>query len=104
VTTFKDFTENGQLLSTREEILNSENMSRYSIENSFERTEGYLDGLGDMVNAIDQIMYTRSNENAILNSSIYVRDQMHALLKDRRQFLTAFKSYLDTSTSDSPKP
>ena len=51
---FKDFAENGELLQSRHESLNSANIERYIKQYGVERVKGYLDALIDLCGMIGE--------------------------------------------------
>ena len=111
---FKDFSENGELLQTRDEPLNAENFDRYVKENGTERAQGYLDALLDLTKQIDKcyINFTVPGDTTgldrytiIPNSHVVFQRKILLLQEQKTEFLMLANSTLTKiKGTDNPSP
>ena len=85
--TFKDYSQTGELLSVREEMLTASNKERYIKEFSEERYLGYLDSMKDMLDFF---------ENKLTNPAGF-KDRFYKYWNDREKF---YKNATDKSLNN----
>ena len=102
--TFNDFNENGKLVSTRQEPLNSRNIDRYISDHNVDRVKGYIDALSDFLHELGPVIWTDFNpeKDANRQNSTLRRSMLPAidLIKDKEKLI----SYLNKVIEEPPKP
>jgi hypothetical protein len=99
---FKDFSENGELLQTRDEPLNTDNLKRYIKENGIEKAQGYFEALQDMIkqfeNCIIKERYdTPAGESLLYYSPVIIKKNIDALLDERKAFHDTHEKHIKPS-------
>ncbi|MBO9565735.1 MAG: hypothetical protein J7621_23365 [Niastella sp.] len=69
---FNDFSENGDLLQTREEPLNAGNLERYIKEYGIEKAKIYLDAVKDFNKQLYQLLYFKTSTGFTPNTRAYI--------------------------------
>lgn len=106
---FLDYDKNGKLLSTREEPLNPDNLSRYMLENTPERLAGYKDAIADLLQLLGPAIWTNyvPDKSAFFQPSSLRRSMLPlvSMFQEQTDFLAHLSTALDKGTAaDSAKP
>ncbi|MFT3909731.1 MAG: hypothetical protein QM737_09930 [Ferruginibacter sp.] len=84
---FNDFSENGELLGTNQQILSEKNFERYLKQFGKERAEGYLDALIDITNQVEGFLTRRIGENDFTNTSARISALTKNMLEEKLNLL-----------------
>lgn len=88
-----DYSKNGEILTTRDEILTETNFDRYIDQQTPAKAEGYMDATKDLVAQIAKIVFPAPD---CYNSQATTTRLIREFLQDRQAFLESCKSKVDS--------
>ena len=102
MTIFKDYSQNGKLLSVRDEPLTQQNFPRYIEEHGEERARGYQDAAKDILKQLNQLVY-HYERNGITQIRTVAGTQTRLIdfFNERQGFVEALKEILPDSDESS---
>lgn len=102
MTIFKDFSEEGKHLSTRDVSVTEENLKRYIEEYGIERAMGYLDAINDMNNELYEVFKNRQYSGSAFAGSHKVKTNLKNFHAHKIEFATFMQSELDQHADKKP--
>ena len=91
---FKDFGENGELLSECSEPLNKNNLERYIKENGVEKARGYLDALDDIQERMKSFLEIHSEKTWRYNTNQRIGTRTIEMYEEQELFIEHLSAYL----------